>query len=65
MTESLIRRCPGCFRYSLRANCPGCGTTTATPHPVRYSPQDRWAKYRRALYAAAAGETNASIGGAR
>ena len=50
MTESLLRRCRGCGRYGLHARCPACGGETATPHPARYSPQDRWAKYRRALY---------------
>ena len=50
MTESLLRRCRGCGRYSLREACPGCGGATAVPHPARYSPEDRYAKYRRALY---------------
>ncbi|MCI4317300.1 MAG: RNA-protein complex protein Nop10 [Thermoplasmata archaeon] len=51
MTDSILRRCRECGRYSLHAACPGCGSPTSTPHPARFSPQDRWARYRRALYA--------------
>ena len=54
MTESLLRRCRACGRYGLHAACPACGGATGTPHPARYSPEDRWAKYRRALYEAEA-----------
>ncbi len=57
MTESLLRRCDGCGRYSLRASCPACRGHTSTPHPPRYSPEDRYARYRRALYATAAART--------
>jgi H/ACA ribonucleoprotein complex subunit 3 len=51
MTDSILRRCRACGRYSLHADCPACGKATGTPHPARFSPQDRWARYRRALYA--------------
>lgn len=56
MTESLIRICRGCRRYTLKESCPECGGGTRTPHPVRFSPQDRWGKYRRALLAQTTGE---------
>jgi H/ACA ribonucleoprotein complex subunit 3 len=56
MSESILRRCVACRRYSLRASCPACGAATSSPHPARYSPQDRWARYRRALYEAVARE---------
>ncbi|HEV2166463.1 MAG TPA: RNA-protein complex protein Nop10 [Thermoplasmata archaeon] len=49
MTESILRFCPGCRSYTLRGACGTCGAPTRTPHPARFSPQDRWAKYRRAL----------------
>ncbi len=49
MTESLLRVCRGCQRYTLKADCPTCGGPTRTPHPARFSPQDRWGRYRRAL----------------
>ena len=57
MSEPLLHRCRSCRRYSLRATCPACGGATASPHPARFSPQDRWAKYRRALYATVAEES--------
>ncbi|HEV2519045.1 MAG TPA: RNA-protein complex protein Nop10 [Thermoplasmata archaeon] len=51
MNESILRFCDACARYSLRPECPGCGAATRSPHPARFSPQDRWGKYRRALLA--------------
>jgi H/ACA ribonucleoprotein complex subunit 3 len=57
MNESLMHVCRACQRYTFQASCPNCHTTTRSPHPARYSPQDRWAKYRRALYGATAGGT--------
>ncbi|MCI4351346.1 MAG: RNA-protein complex protein Nop10 [Thermoplasmata archaeon] len=53
MTEALLHRCAACHRYTLHAACPECGGPTRTPHPARFSPQDRWGKYRRALFLAA------------
>ncbi len=53
MTESLLRVCRSCTRYTLRAACPQCGLPTRTPHPARYNPTDRYGKYRRMLRAAA------------
>jgi H/ACA ribonucleoprotein complex subunit 3 len=49
MTESLLRVCRACARYSLRAKCPECGAATRTPHPARYNPGDRYGRYRRML----------------
>lgn len=49
MTESLLRVCRACARYTTHDACPSCGGATRTPHPARFSPQDRWARYRRAL----------------
>jgi H/ACA ribonucleoprotein complex subunit 3 len=52
MTEALLRRCRGCGKYTLAAACPHCGGVAGSPHPARFSPQDRWGKYRRALFEA-------------
>ncbi|MCI4318832.1 MAG: RNA-protein complex protein Nop10 [Thermoplasmata archaeon] len=52
MTEALLHRCSACRRYTLGPVCPECGGPTRTPHPARFSPQDRWGKYRRALLSA-------------
>ncbi len=49
MTSSLLKFCPACARYSLQETCPVCRGATRSPHPMRFSPQDRWARYRRAL----------------
>jgi H/ACA ribonucleoprotein complex subunit 3 len=49
MTDSLLRVCRTCGRYTMAAACPADHTETRTPHPARFSPQDRWGKYRRAL----------------
>ncbi|HTT73387.1 MAG TPA: RNA-protein complex protein Nop10 [Thermoplasmata archaeon] len=56
MTESVLRVCPGCGRYTFRATCPACTAATRTPHPARFDPGDRYGKYRRALLAAAQAE---------
>jgi H/ACA ribonucleoprotein complex subunit 3 len=49
MTDSLLRVCRACSRYTLRAKCPECGGSTRTPHPARFDPGDRYGKYRRML----------------
>ncbi|NYT17681.1 MAG: RNA-protein complex protein Nop10 [Methanomicrobiales archaeon] len=46
MTGS-IRRCPRDFTYTLRDTCPVCGAPTTSPHPARFSPEDRYGHYRR------------------
>ncbi|MGI0054657.1 MAG: RNA-protein complex protein Nop10 [Thermoplasmata archaeon] len=51
MTDPELRRCVGAGHYSLHTTCPECGTATRTPHPARFSPQDRYGKYRRLLLA--------------
>lgn len=51
MTESVLRVCRGCYRYTYRPKCPECGGATRTPHPARFDPSDRYGKYRRMLSA--------------
>ncbi|HTT35386.1 MAG TPA: RNA-protein complex protein Nop10 [Thermoplasmata archaeon] len=51
MTDARLRICPACHRYTLGESCPGCGEAVRTPHPARFSPQDRYGRYRRALLA--------------
>jgi H/ACA ribonucleoprotein complex subunit 3 len=48
-----MRVCRACHQYTLRERCATCGGPAKQPHPARYSPQDRYGRYRRALYAAA------------
>jgi H/ACA ribonucleoprotein complex subunit 3 len=41
-----LRRCPACKLYTLRQSCPKCGKATVSPHPLAFSPFERWAKQR-------------------
>ncbi|RLG87606.1 MAG: RNA-protein complex protein Nop10 [Thermoprotei archaeon] len=41
-----IRRCPKCKSYTLRAICPKCNIQTEIAHPHRFSPEDRYVRYR-------------------
>lgn len=45
--KAYMRRCPACGRYTLDYLCPVCGADTECPIPARYSPEDRYGKYRR------------------
>ena len=49
MTKMALRRCPQCGDYSLAEACPRCGRPTERAGPARYSPEDRYGQYRRAL----------------
>ena len=51
---SSIRRCPKCGEYTLKDTC--CGSKTVTAHPAKYSPDDRYGKYRRISVAEEYGE---------
>ncbi|HJJ42139.1 MAG TPA: RNA-protein complex protein Nop10 [Methanocorpusculum sp.] len=42
-----IRRCPVDKTYTLLDKCHICGADTVSVHPARYSPEDRYGKYRR------------------
>jgi H/ACA ribonucleoprotein complex subunit 3 len=39
--------CGSCKAYTLKENCPKCGQKTILPKPPKYSPQDKYGKYRR------------------
>ncbi|RLI22841.1 RNA-protein complex protein Nop10 [Candidatus Bathyarchaeota archaeon] len=46
----LLRKCTKCGKYTLkRDKCPYCGGTVKIPHPAKFSPDDKYAKYRRML----------------
>ncbi|MFH1210884.1 MAG: RNA-protein complex protein Nop10 [archaeon] len=42
-----ILRCSKCNAYTLKDKCPKCGEKTLTPKPARFSPEDKWGKWRR------------------
>jgi len=46
----LLKKCSKCGEYTLNeVACPKCGGAVYTPRPPKFSPDDRYAKYRRAL----------------
>ncbi len=48
-----MARCMGCGSYTLKETCSNCKENTHTPHPPKFSPEDRYGKYRRQLKAIA------------
>ena len=46
MVKSLIRRCPSCKTYTLKEVCPKCGSKTVSAAPPRFSPVDKYVRYR-------------------
>lgn len=42
-----MRRCGRDGTYTLADCCPACGGRTALAHPPRFSPEDRYGRYRR------------------
>ncbi|RLF90454.1 RNA-protein complex protein Nop10 [Thermococci archaeon] len=45
--RNLMWKCEVCQRYTLHRTCPTCGSLTRNPHPPKFSPEDRFGKYRR------------------
>jgi H/ACA ribonucleoprotein complex subunit 3 len=45
-----LRRCVNCSRYTLKKDtCPYCGGPVRIPHPAKFSPDDKYLKYRMAM----------------
>jgi H/ACA ribonucleoprotein complex subunit 3 len=43
----LMMKCVECKRYTLKKDkCPYCGGVVRTPHPAKFSPNDKYAKYK-------------------
>ncbi|MGA1873791.1 MAG: RNA-protein complex protein Nop10 [Thermoplasmatota archaeon] len=49
--RSRIRKCGNCGKYTLSQTCRDCGSASLNTFPPRYSPEDRYGKYRRMHYA--------------
>lgn len=47
--RSQLLKCIKCEQYTFKETCSICGERTQTPLPPRYSPQDKYGKYRRSL----------------
>jgi len=46
----LLRRCEQCGNYTLKKGvCPYCGGGLRVPHPPKFSPDDKYLRYRMAL----------------
>jgi H/ACA ribonucleoprotein complex subunit 3 len=44
-----MRKCPNCKSYTFKDSCPKCGSKTINPEPPKFSPEDKYGKYRRAV----------------
>jgi H/ACA ribonucleoprotein complex subunit 3 len=44
--EKLLRKCPNCSIYTLKKQCPKCDSETISPHPAKFSPDDKYVRYR-------------------
>ncbi len=44
--KQLLRKCFDCDLYTMQDKCPKCGAKTHNPHPAKFSPDDKYARYR-------------------
>ena len=42
----LLRKCQKCFKYTLKQKCHKCNLETNFAHPARFSPDDKYMRYR-------------------
>lgn len=42
-----IQRCVACGQYTLKLQCPACGSESRTTAPPKYREDDRYGKWRR------------------
>ncbi|MBI2184743.1 MAG: RNA-protein complex protein Nop10 [Thaumarchaeota archaeon] len=42
----MLRKCPKCNIYTLKTECKICSGPTVTAHPPKFSPDDRYTRYR-------------------
>ena len=41
-----IRKCNKCKKYTLKDECSNCHEKTFSVHPAKFSPDDKYMKYR-------------------
>ena len=57
----LLRKCVKCENYTLnQESCSNCGGSVSIPHPAKFSPDDKYAKYRRAMRGLGKNEKNSN-----
>jgi H/ACA ribonucleoprotein complex subunit 3 len=44
-----LKKCAACLSYTMKDACAKCGGPTISPHPARFSPEDRYGAQRREL----------------
>jgi H/ACA ribonucleoprotein complex subunit 3 len=44
-----MKRCKSCGEYTLKYKCPYCEGDLGVIYPAKYSPEDKYGKYRRIL----------------
>jgi H/ACA ribonucleoprotein complex subunit 3 len=42
----LLRKCKKCNEYSLQDTCPKCSGEAISPHPAKFSMDDKYRKYK-------------------
>ena len=43
-----LRKCSKCSHYTLKTKCPECGEDTKSVHSAKFSPDDKYMRYRLA-----------------
>ena len=43
-----LRKCTKCNRYTLKEKCNVCNENTKSAHPAKFSPDDKYMRYRLA-----------------
>jgi len=54
----LLRRCTRCSGYTLKDTCPKCGGDAVTPHPAKFSMDDKYRKYKILMRRMASGSVD-------
>jgi H/ACA ribonucleoprotein complex subunit 3 len=47
--KNLLFKCVKDSKYTMEAKCPQCGEATVMAAPAKYSPDDKYARYRSPL----------------
>ncbi len=44
-----MKKCRSCGEYTIQLTCPYCESKVGEIYPPKYSPEDKYGKYRRLL----------------